>query len=442
MLYARWRGPFLGALERRYGDVFTLRLVPPFAEHLVVFSRPDHIREIFAADATDLHAGEGNRLLCSVMGERSIMLVDDADHARIRGLLAPAFSGSTVRAYRTSIEAIVKSHLDRWVAGSTVHTLDRMNDLTADVITQVVFGLTDERRRNRLAPRLRRIVTINPIVFFGWKWPWLERFGPWKRFRDNLSEIDALIYSEIARRRADPERQGRPDVLSRLLAAGSDDNPADAPLTDVELRDQLVTVLLAGHETSASALAWAFHELAAATDVQAEACRAARAGDDRYLEAVVKEAMRRRTVIGGAFRRLARDATICGMRLPKGTGITASSLLAHGRRDSFPDATRFRPGRFLDGSVAPNTWVPFGGGARRCLGAGFALMEGTVVLREALTRYTLTLPPGATAERGRIRNVTCVPTGGARIVPIAVAPASSPAPHQDTEYGDGSLGER
>ncbi|MFI6865815.1 cytochrome P450 [Nocardia sp. NPDC050406] len=421
LLYAKWRGLLLDTAARRYGDVFTLRLVPPYAEQLVVFSRPEHIREIFAGSPADLHAGEGNRLLVHIMGTRSVLLTDEQEHARARRLLMPAFTGSALHGYRGMVEAIAKTHVDRWVSGSTVTALDRMNELTLDVIMQVVFGMTDERRRDELAPLLRRIVNINPIVFFGWKWPRLERYGVWKRMRATQRAIDELLLAEIARRRAHPEVDQRADVLSRLLAVGAGDG-ADQPLSDAELRDQLITLLLAGHETTASALSWALQELAANPDIQEAARRAAHDGDDKYLKAVLKESMRRRTIIAATGRRLTRDLTIGDIPLPEGTVVSTSILLAHKRSDNYPDAARFRPDRFLDGSVAANTWLPFGGGVRRCIGAGFSLMEGTVVLREVLGRFTVALPEGGRAERARIRNITHVPAHGAKIVVSADAP--------------------
>ncbi|MFI1916772.1 cytochrome P450 [Nocardia sp. NPDC020380] len=416
LMYARWRDALMGRSARRYGDVFTLHLVSPYAENLVVFSRPEHIREIFAGTPEDLHAGEGNRLLVHIMGEHSVLLTDESEHARARRLLMPAFAGSSLRGYRGLVETIAKAHVERWGTGAPVHTHDRMNELTLDIITQVVFGVTDERRRGELAPRLRRIVDVSPIMFFGWKYPWLQQYGPWKRFLDNKIALDALLYREIADRRARPDLDSRADVLSRLLAVGSGENPSDTPLSDAELRDQLITLLLAGHETTASALSWACHELAAHPDIQAAARRAADEGDEKYLEAVMKEAMRRHTVIAATVRKLKRDMTIGGYDLPRGTVVATSILLAHKRADNYPDALVFRPDRFLDGSVAANTWLPFGGGVRRCLGAGFSLMEGTAILQQILTRYALTLPPGGEDEPSRIRNITHIPANGARIV--------------------------
>ncbi|WP_067680937.1 cytochrome P450 [Nocardia miyunensis] len=415
LLYATARPRLLTAMCARYGEVFTLRLLPPYAEHLVVFSRPEHIREVFAGDPADMHAGEGNRVLGAVMGEHSVLLTDEAEHARARRLLMPAFAASALRGYRGLVEQIATEHVDSWTPGAALHTLDRMNDLTLEVIMRVVFGVSDPRRRELFAPRLRRIVNINPLMLFGGIWPRLQTLGPWRRMRENQDALSELLYGEIARRRADPDPGGA-DVLSRLLAVGSGDDATDVPLSDAELRDQLVTLLLAGHETTASALSWAFHELAADPLVQERAYRAVLDGDDKYVEAVLKEAMRRRTVIGGAGRKLTREMTIGGWRLPGGTVVSTSILLAHRNADRHPDPERFSPERFLDGALAPNTWLPFGGGVRRCIGAGFSLMEGTVVLREVLSRYTLSLPPGVHGERVRIRNITHVPAGGARVV--------------------------
>lgn len=415
VMYSRWRGVLLSHARKHYGDVFSLRLIAPYSENVVVYSRPEHIREIFAADPADLHAGEGNRLLVHIMGEHSLLLTDEAEHARARRLLMPAFAGASLRGYRTLVEAIAKTHIDRWSDGDTVHTLDRMNDLTLDVIMQVVFGVTDERRRDRLAPQLRRIVNVNPLMFFGWKYPRLQRYGVWKRFRDNQNAMDALLYSEIGERRARTDLDQRADVLSRLLAVGAGENPSDTPLSDTELRDQLITLLLAGHETTASALSWACHELAANTEIQDTARSAAHDGDDKYLEAVLKESMRRRTVIAATGRKLTRDMTIGNVDLPRGTVVSTSILLAHSSTDNYPEVTRFQPERFLDGSVAPNTWLPFGGGVRRCIGAGFSVMEGAAVLREILTRYQLSLPPGTTTETASVRNITHVPAHGAPI---------------------------
>lgn len=427
VLFQRHRARFLPAMVRRYGDVFSLR-VPPYADHLVVFNRPEHIKEIFAADPRDLHAGEGNQILGPVMGEHSVLLTDETEHARARRLLMPAFNGASLRGYRDLVASLARAEVDQWNTNTELRALDRMNALTLEVIMRVVFGVTDAHTRNQLAPRLHRMVDISPIVLLGWVFPNLGRIGPWKWFRDNQNEIDTLLYTEIDRRRHAADLSRRTDVLSGLLQAG--DQSDDTPLTDAELRDQLVTLLLAGHETTAAALAWTLHELARHPDLQHRAHLATQDNDDRYLEATLKESMRLHPVIASTARKLTRDQVIGGWHLPAGTVVNTSILLAHQRPGSYPDAKTYRPDRFLDGEVEPNTWLPFGGGVRRCIGAGFSLMEGTAVLREILTRYTLTPSAGDASERGRVRNITNVPRRGAR---ITITPRHSVAQGQSAE---------
>ncbi len=416
VLFQRSRAWLLPTMARRYGDVFSLR-VPPYADNLVVFNRPEHIKEIVAADPTDLHAGEGNQVLGPVMGEHSVLLTDEDEHARARRLLMPAFNGAALRGYRDLVAELARAEIDRWTSGTEVVALDRMNALTLEVIMRVVFGVTDRSTRDQLAPRLHRMVDISPVVLISWVLPSLNRYGPWKRFGDNQTEIDNLLYAEIAERRRAADLDERTDVLSRLLQVGTDTD--DAPLTDAELRDQLVTLLLAGHETTAAALSWTLYELARHPDLQHDGYTAARDGDDKFLEALLKESMRLHPVIASTARKLTREQEIGGWRLPAGTVVNTSILLAHQRSDSYPDTWTYRPSRFLDNEVEPNTWLPFGGGVRRCIGAGFSLMEGTAVLREILTRYCLAVPVGSAPERGHVRNITNIPRRRARIVVAA-----------------------
>src|SRR6201993_4394079 len=183
-------------MARRYGDVFALR-VPPYADNLVVFNRPEHIKEIFAADPADLHAGEGNQILGPVMGEHSVLLTDEDEHARARRLLMPAFNGASLRGYRDLVAEIARTEVDRWATSAEVPAHDRMNALTLEAIMGGVFGLTGERPGDQLEPRLRRIIDVSPIVLLGWVIPRLNRYGPWKRFFDNQAEIDTLLYAEI-----------------------------------------------------------------------------------------------------------------------------------------------------------------------------------------------------------------------------------------------------
>ena len=407
----RFRHQFVPAMHKRYGDVFTVRVMPK-GSALVLFTRPEQAKEIFAGDPEVFHAGKGNAILGPIMGEHSLLLQDSSEHKRARKLLMPAFNGAALRGYQSVVGRLAAEEVDRWTPGVPFRSLDRMNALTLEVILRVVFGVTDEGRLARLRPLVNQTVDVSPAVLLGWGYPFLQRFGPWKATVDNQRRLDEVMYAEIAERRAAPDLAERTDVLSRLLRVEGDDG-----LSDAELRDQLVTLLLAGHETTATALAWSLHELGRHPDLRARARAAAASGDDDFLEAVLKESMRLHPVIPMVVRHLMKPVTVGGVDLPAGANIGPSILISHARADNHREPERFRPERFLDGEVATNTWIPFGGGVRRCIGAGFSLMEGVAVLREVLQRYDVTLPDGAT-DYPRVRNITSVPRHGARIVVV------------------------
>ncbi len=408
----RFRHWFVPRMHAKYGDVFTVRMLPGGAP-IVLFTRPEHAKEIFAGDPEIFHAGKGNAILGPVMGEHSLLLQDSSEHKRARRLLMPAFNGAALRGYASLVSRIAREEVDRWTPGDSFRSLDRMNALTLDVILRVVFGVTDERRLRELRPLVNRTVDISPAILLAAGHPGLKRIHPWKRTVDNQRELDRVMYAEIAERRGVPDLGERSDVLSRLLRVG-DEDADETPLTDDELRDQLVTLLLAGHETTATALSWALYELGRDADQLAKARDAVDREDDDYLEAVMKESMRLHPVIPMVARQLMAPATIGGIDLPEGTTVGPSILINHAREDNYEDPDEFRPERFLDGPVAPNTWIPFGGGVRRCIGAGFSLMEGVAVLREVLSSYDVSLPPGP-ADFPRVRNITSVPRHGARI---------------------------
>ncbi len=412
----RFRHWFIPRLARRYGDVFTIKIMPE-GRHLVVFHRPEHVREIFAGDPEVFHAGKGNAILGPVMGEHSLLLVDSAQHKRARKLLMPAFNGHALRGYEELVTGLAREEAARWQEGEVFASLERMNALTLEVILQVVFGVTDEARLAELRPLVNRTVDIPPHVFLGWGYPRLQKLGPWRRTVENQIELDRVIFAEIAERRAATDLTERGDVLSRLLQVTDDESGAGtgAALSDGELRDQLVTLLLAGHETTATALAWTLYELGKDPAQAARARQAVLDGDDAHLEAVLKESMRLHPVIPMVVRHLMAPATIGGIDLPAGANVAASILLAHADERNHTEHGRFRPERFAEGEVATNTWIPFGGGVRRCIGAGFSLMEGVAVLREVLGTFEVVVPPGAD-DVPKVRNITSVPRRGARIV--------------------------
>lgn len=350
VLYLRFREWFLPAMHRKYGDVFSLR-VPPYADNLVVYTRPEHIKEIFAADPRSLHAGEGNHILGFVMGEHSVLMTDEAEHARMRSLLMPAFTRAALRGYRDMIASVAREHITRWRPHATINSLDHMNALTLDIILRVVFGVTDPKVKAELTSRLQQIINIHPAILAGVPYPSLKRMNPWKRFFHNQTKIDEILYREIASRRIDSDLTARTDVLSRLLQ--TKDTPTK-PLTDAELRDQLITLLLAGHETTAAALSWTLWELAHAPEIQSQVVWAAVGGDDGFLEAVLKEGMRRHTVIASTARKVTAPAEIGGWRLPAGTRWST-------RRSCWPTPARYRtpnPQSFVLAGSLTAAWHP------------------------------------------------------------------------------------
>ena len=408
MRFRHWFHPWL---HRTYGETYTVRLLPG-GRPLVMVTRPEHTKEVFAGDPEVFHAGKANSILGPVMGKHSLLLQDSLEHKRARKLLMPAFNGTALKEYRTLVASLARAHVDGWRDGEELRSLDRMNALTLEVILRVVFGVTDEARLAALRPCVNATVDIKPVVLLGWGYPWLQKIGVWKRAVDNQYDLDRLMYAEIRERREAPDLADRSDVLSRLIRVSEEQGD---PLSDTELRDQLVTLLLAGHETTATALAWALHELGRHPDLHARTVAAALDGGpeaDAWLEAVMKESMRLHPVIPMVVRTLMKPTTIAGYDLPAGTTIGPSIIVTHAREENHDDPEAFRPERFLGQNPPTNTWIPFGGGVRRCIGAGFSLMEGVAVLREVLAAYDVTAVAG---DEPKVRNITSVPRDGARV---------------------------
>ncbi len=408
--FMRKRTNLMKKYHQKYGDTFSLQILPG-PRRLVIFSRPEAFKEIFAGDPNQFHAGEGNAILKPVMGAHSLLLTDGDEHKRARKLLMPAFNGASLHGYRSIVDSIAKYEIDSWTDGQTLVTLDRMNAVTLEVILQVVFGVTDEARLDVLRPLVNRMVNIDAKMLLAWSYPKLFALPPWRGYFQNQRTVDEILYAEIAERRAAADLHDRDDVLSRLLRVGTGTDQDHKPLTDAELRDQLVTLMLAGHETTASALSFTLHELGRHPEILRAAIQAADDGDDAFLEACLKEGMRLHPVIDFVARTLKTPQVIGGWALPRGVTVAPSIILSHQR--NFSDASTYRPRRFLDEPIAPNTWIPFGGGVRRCIGAGFSLMEGTAVLKEILQRYEVTAIKPTT---NRLRNITNVPEDKAPLI--------------------------
>jgi cytochrome P450 len=405
VLFMGFRSVYGPRWQRRYGDVFSVHVLP--AGHGVVLCKPEHIREVFAGPSDTFHAGEGNAILGPIMGEHSVLLLDEQAHLATRKRIMAAFHGEAVSAWGAAVAELAADSVAAWPVDTPFPVHPHMNRISLEVILRIVFGVTDEARLGELRPLLQRLVKIGPLIFIGWIYPALSAVGPWKRFDQLKQRTDEVIYREIAARRAEPDLAGRPDVLSKLLDAAPEQS-------DEELRDHLVTLLLAGHETTASTLAWTFHDLARRPELLARVQRAADDDDDDYLEAVIKESMRLRPVINDIARRLNKPARVGGYDLPAGVVVFPSIALVQRRPSTFPSPNDFRPERFLGGNPPPGSWIPFGGGIRRCLGASLAMVEAKAVLKAVLQRVDIA--PGGRAEWGRARNVTIIPSRGARIV--------------------------
>jgi cytochrome P450 len=407
---------FLDACRRRYGDVVTMSTA--FDSKFVMVFDPDLLKKVFQAPPDRLRAGEANALLGQILGERSVLVLDGAEHLRQRKLMLPPFHGKRLKAYEDTMRAAADRAIDSWEIGEPFTMLPAMQQVTLDVIMHAVWGLEEGPHAEELKRRVRAV--IEPLSRrFGVVVLALSggRFGDRKavqRFEQRRRELDEMIYEEIAQRRAATDLEAREDVFSMLLGARDEDG---APMTDQELRDELVTLLVAGHETTATGLAWAFDLLLRNPRVMQRLKDTLAEGEETYLDAVVKEALRLRPVIPGIGRVVRGEPfELGGYTVPPGTEINPSIGVIHRRGDRYPKPGEFRPERFLEENPPDTyTWVPFGGGTRRCLGASFALLEMKVVIKRVLERTELR-PVGRKPEKVERRGITLVPAEGVRVV--------------------------
>jgi cytochrome P450 family 135 len=417
----------LGFLERcirRYGDVFTIRFVG--MGNLVYVADPDILKQVFTGDPSLFHAGEANRFMEPVLGPRSVLLLDEEEHLHQRRLLLAPFHGEQVRRYADLVAEIVAREIEAWPVGRPFPLRPRMQAVTLEVILRTVFGIREADRLARLRDLIPRLLRHGNLIVW---LPWLHRDlgpgSPWRTFKRVRDAVDEILYDEIRRRRGPDDLAERDDILSTLLQARDEQGQ---PMSDAELHDELMTLLLAGHETTATGLAWAFERLLRhpaalrrlIDEIDADE-------DDGYLDAVVKETLRVRPVVYDVARYLTAPYSVRGWELPRGTYLVPAITGVHLFAGLYPDAGEFRPERFLEGQAEPYAWIPFGGGRRRCIGAAFATMEMKVTLREVLSRLDLKAPESA-PEKVRLNNVTLMPGKGARVVVTGrrVAPAERP----------------
>jgi cytochrome P450 len=402
---------FMESCRRRFGDEFSVSF-PGFERPMVMLSSPDSIRALYTAHEHGLPPGRTITLL-PVMGPGSVLLLEGDEHLARRKLMLPPFHGERMRSYESIMREATEHAIDSWRAGEPFAIHPHMQAITLEVILEAVFGVTNQARAERLRERLPMLLSEVSSPALQFRLVLAGRLGrgdPMARLREITASVDELLFAEIAHRRSDPMLEQREDILSLLVAARFQDGTA---MSDRDLRDQLVTLLLAGHETTATGLAWTFDLLLRHPATLARLIAEIDDGvQDAYMRAVVCESLRLRPVVPLAGRRLAGELHVDdGLRLPVGTDVTPAIWLTHTRSDLYPEPFAFRPERFLEAPPSGYGWIPFGGGIRRCLGASFAEMEMRVVL-ETVLRHSVLEPVNSRAERVTRRNVTFSPRKG------------------------------
>ncbi|HVR05704.1 MAG TPA: cytochrome P450 [Solirubrobacteraceae bacterium] len=417
-----WSRP-IAVLERgrrRYGKRYTIRIVgqPPF----VVLSDPQDLKEVLTAPPDVLHPGEGARVLEVLLGPNSVILLDEAPHLEQRKLMLPAFHGERMQNLAGLMRELCEEEVESWPLEQPIELHQRLQRLTLEIVLRAVFGLERGARLDELRDLLTQVLrfTEHPLSLLRPPSKRIEDLlalrGPLARTRAQLAQADRLIYELIEERRA-ADAEGA-DVLALLLAARHEDG---SPMSPAELRDELMTALVAGHETTASQLAWAFADLARAPRVRARLMSELDAGEDEeYLTATINEVLRHRPVLPNAEPRLVKQpVTIGGFEYQPGVVLFVNAQLVHHDPEIYPEPNAFRPERFLEseGGRAPGTytWLPFGGGRRRCLGASFALLEMRIVLRAVFERCDVE-PAGGRPEVARRRSITVSPSRGANVI--------------------------
>jgi cytochrome P450 len=407
------------AVHRRFPEPFTVGS-PGFGTS-VVFSSPELVKQIVTGDPQVFHAGLANAAIRPILGPWSLLALDRAPHMQQRKLLLPPFHGERLRSYADLIAELAEREVASWPLGEPFRLHQRMERLTLEVILEVAFGITDEARKDELRRLLPLLLKSSRMLVF-WGAVLHRDIGPIRpraTFEARRGAVDALLYAEIAERRAGhtrqrrgsaDERARRKDILSMLVEAEHEDG---TPMGDAEIRDQLATLVLAGHETTATAMTWAIDLLQRNPDVLRH-LRADAGEDPEYLDAVIREVLRIRPIVPVVGRTVTEPVRIGEHELPAGTDLAAAMIVTHHREDVYPEPSRFRPERFLSDEVPPYAWLPFGGGVRRCIGASFAQFELATILR-VLVHTPLRLAVRR-PEPIRATGVTIVPGQGVRVV--------------------------
>ncbi|MFA4927747.1 MAG: cytochrome P450 [Patulibacter sp.] len=408
---------FMRAMHREYGDVFRVDFHNQLVPEAIVVSHPDHIKSLFTADPTLAPSRTGSSPLRPIVGESSVLTATGARHMRQRKLLLPAFHGQAIAHYQEQIQASADREIATWTAGKTFPLGPSAQAITLDVIMAGVFGVDGRPAKGTLEHRVRQsfrralalsMTRIAKVAEFANRQSH-EAVGVQRLV---VESIDGALYPLITKRRAEHVPGARHDVLSMLLDATTEDG---VPLSDEELRNELMTLVLAGHETTANTIAWTFERLTRNPEAYARLRDEVRAGDgSEYLDAVIHESMRSRPVIPMLAREVTVPWRFGDFAVPAGSVVAMSVLLLHHREDIYPEPLAFRPERFLGVKPGTYSWIPFGGGIRRCLGAALAMAEMRTVIAEIVRRTDLVATDPA-PESARHRNVTMVPARGGRV---------------------------
>jgi cytochrome P450 len=413
-----WTRPlaFMRRCRARYGPRFTIRLpgAPPF----VMLTDPDEVKQVFVAPPDVLRPGEGARVLEPIIGSNSVILLDGAAHMSQRKLMLPAFHGEQMGRLADTMAEVTEQEVASWPRGVTVELHPLMQDLTLTIILRAVFGLEPGPRSDALRSHLQamlrfgdRPISLVPTTPGSVASNAIAKLPAVAEFWRAQQAADELIFGLIAERRRDPGDHA--DVLAMLLEARHEDG---SPMSEQELRDELLTLLVAGHETTASTLGWAFERLNANPAVLARLVDAIDADDDAYVTATIQETLRLRPVLPNVAPRLvAKPIEVGGWSYPVGCSLVPNGYLIHHDPTIYPEPFAFRPERFVDEQPGTYTWIPFGGGRRRCIGASFAMLEMRLVLRELLSSCEVG-PTGAGFEPPRRRNITITPGRGSQAV--------------------------
>jgi cytochrome P450 family 135 len=406
---AQW---LLEQSRARFGRMFTLKIA--YEGDWVVISDPELVKRVFTGDPRVFHAGEGNQILRPILGENSVLVLDEKKHLAQRKLLLPPFHGERMQAYGEKMAEIAAREIESWPTGVPYKLRPRMQAITLEIVLETVFGVHGGERMGQLRDALRDFLDLTsdprallPILAIG-----PERITRVPAFRRRVERVDRLIAEEIAERRSAEDLAERDDVLSMLLGARHEDG---SPMSDAEIRDELLTLLVAGHETTATALSWAMERLVRHPEKLERLRAEVEAGEEAYLTATIQETLRLRPVIVVVIRKLTEPVELGDYKLPAGARVVPSIHLIHRDPETYPEPDRFRPERFLENPPGTYTWIPFGGGVRRCLGAAFAQFEMQVVLRELVRRHEIK-PATPASERPFRRAITETPRHDAEVI--------------------------